>query len=309
MLVHVDTDFGGDPDDACAVAMLLGWPDVEIVGVTTNLDPGGTRAGCVCHLLSRVGRDDIAVAAGSGASLTTLKRYESTWGDPRYWPEPVEPRPAAPGAALDLLAQSIASGATVIAIGAFTNMALLEVSRPGSLNGTAVVATAGWLGPLPQGFPDWGPEMDFNVQCDTQAARLVAASADLTLVTLPASVKVHLRESDLPRLRAAGWIGQLLAMQSEANAIDTNMRELGRSFSALPDDLVNFHWDPVTCGVAVGWSGVKVHQRRLCTDMEGEVLRFREAPQGRLTRAVLDVGADQFRERWLRSIEAVQSRH
>lgn len=79
MLVHVDTDFGGDPDDACAVAMLLGWPDVEIVGVTTNLDPGGTRAGCVCHLLSRVGRDDIAVAAGSGASLTTLKRYESTW--------------------------------------------------------------------------------------------------------------------------------------------------------------------------------------------------------------------------------------
>ena len=39
MRVHVDTDFGGDPDDACAVAMLLGWPDVEIVGITTNLDP------------------------------------------------------------------------------------------------------------------------------------------------------------------------------------------------------------------------------------------------------------------------------
>jgi inosine-uridine nucleoside N-ribohydrolase len=43
MRVHVDTDFGGDPDDACAVTMLLGWPDVEIVGITTNLDAGGVH--------------------------------------------------------------------------------------------------------------------------------------------------------------------------------------------------------------------------------------------------------------------------
>jgi inosine-uridine nucleoside N-ribohydrolase len=308
MRVHVDTDFGGDPDDACGVAMLLGWPDVEIVGITTNLDPGGRRAGCVGHFLRRVGRDDIPVAAGAGASLTTLKRYESTWGDARYWPEAVEPRPAAPGAALELLGQNIVDGSTVIAIGAFTNLALLEVCRPGSLDGTAVVATAGWLGTLPQGFPEWGPEMDFNVQCDTRAASIVAASAELTLVTLPATVKAHLRATDLPRLRAAGWIGQLLAMQSEANAIDTRMGELGRSFSALPDDLVNFHWDPVTCAVAAGWSGVSLQEFRLCTEMDGEVLRFHEVPEGTLTRAVLDVDADEFRERWLRSIEATQSR-
>jgi inosine-uridine nucleoside N-ribohydrolase len=35
MRLHVDTDFAGDPDDACALAMVLGWPGVELVGVTT----------------------------------------------------------------------------------------------------------------------------------------------------------------------------------------------------------------------------------------------------------------------------------
>ena len=36
--VHLDTDLGGDPDDVCALSMLLGWPDVEVVGITTVLD-------------------------------------------------------------------------------------------------------------------------------------------------------------------------------------------------------------------------------------------------------------------------------
>lgn len=306
MRLHIDTDFGGDPDDACAVAMLLGWPDVDIVGITTNLDVGGRRAGCACHFLKQAGRGDIPVVAGAGASLTTLEQYESTWGNPRYWPEPVEPRPAAPGAALDLLRQNIAHGAAVLAIGAFTNLAMLEVSQPGSLAGARVVATAGWLGPLPEGFPQWGPDMDFNVQCDTRAASIVAAVADLTLVTLPASIKAHLRATDLARLRRAGRLGWLLAMQSEAYAADTQMTRLGRSCSALPDDLVNFHWDPVTCAIAAGWPGAALHELLLTTEPERELLRFRERAEGKSTQVVLDIDADDFRETWLRSIEATQ---
>ncbi|SDK95881.1 hypothetical protein [Nonomuraea jiangxiensis] len=29
--MHLDTDFGGHPDDACALAMVLGQPGVEVV--------------------------------------------------------------------------------------------------------------------------------------------------------------------------------------------------------------------------------------------------------------------------------------
>jgi inosine-uridine nucleoside N-ribohydrolase len=28
--VHMDTDLGGDPDDACALAFLLGWPKYRV---------------------------------------------------------------------------------------------------------------------------------------------------------------------------------------------------------------------------------------------------------------------------------------
>jgi hypothetical protein len=42
--IHLDTDLGGDTDDACALAMLLGWPGVELVGIATTADPGRYEA-------------------------------------------------------------------------------------------------------------------------------------------------------------------------------------------------------------------------------------------------------------------------
>jgi purine nucleosidase len=42
--VHLDTDLGGDPDDVCALAMLLKWPGVEITAITTTAEAGGRRA-------------------------------------------------------------------------------------------------------------------------------------------------------------------------------------------------------------------------------------------------------------------------
>lgn len=108
MRVHLDTDLGGDPDDACALAMLLGWPGVELVGITTTIDPGGRRAGCVAHCLRLTGREDVLVAAGAAVSMTTLQLAEPA-GQP-YWPATAVPRPSPPGAALDLLDSSIAAG-------------------------------------------------------------------------------------------------------------------------------------------------------------------------------------------------------
>ena len=43
LVVHVDTDIGGDPDDLCALAIQLGWPGVGLAGVTTSTDEGGMR--------------------------------------------------------------------------------------------------------------------------------------------------------------------------------------------------------------------------------------------------------------------------
>lgn len=303
MRIHLDTDLGGDTDDACALAMLLGWPEAEITGITTVADPGGRRAAYVAHLLRVAGRDDIPLAAGAEVSATTLGRADPV-DDERHWPASVTPRPSPPGAALDLLERSLDTGATLVAIGPYTNLALLEISRIGSLRRQPVVVMGGWVEPPAPGLPRWGPEMDFNVQWDTRAAEVVAATARLTMVTLPATLSAHLRRADLPRLRAAGPLGQLLARQSEAHAETYQMEKLGRDHSGLPDDLLNFQYDPVACAVALGWSGATVEDIRVRPLRMDDVLSFQPDSEGRSTRVVLDVDGAAFRERWLSAVEA-----
>ncbi len=162
----------------------------------------------------------------------------------------------------------------------------------------------GWVYPPADGLPPWGPEMDWNVQCDTRAAQIVAgATASLTLATLPATLRAPLRAAHLPRLRAAGRLGALLARQSEAHAEDADMAALGRAHAALPDDLLNFLYDPVACALAVGWPGAVVEEMGLEPTLEAGVLRFRSCAEGRPTRVLIDLDADAFNEAWLASVE------
>jgi inosine-uridine nucleoside N-ribohydrolase len=303
--VHLDTDLGGDPDDACALAMLLGWPGVDIAGITTTIDPGGQRAACVSHCLTLAGRQGIPVVAGEEASLITRRIARPATADERYWPDDIAPTPSPSGAAPEMLGRSIQQGLTIIAIGPLTNLAQLEISRPGSLGGARVVAMAGWINPPADGLPPWGPERDWNVQWDTHAAQTVAATAgDLTLVPLPVTLEAHLRERDLPRLRAAGPLGKLLAQQSEARRDDEGLAGVGRSHSGLPDDLVNFHPDPVTCAVALGWPGAVIEQMRLRPVMDKDVLRFSPDEGGRATKVIVDIDAKAFGKIWLDAVEA-----
>jgi purine nucleosidase len=305
--IHLDTDLGGDTDDACALAMLLGWPGVEVVGVTTVADRDGVRAGYVGHCLGLAEREDVPVAAGAGVSLSTLRAADPVTGDERYWPVGIAPRPGSPGAALDLLEESIATGATVVAIGPLTNLALLEVVRPGSLGRGPVVAMGGWTQPPADGLPAWGPDMDFNMQFDPLAAQVVTATAaDLTLAALPATLKAHLRAADLPRLRASGPLGELLARQGEAHGADHDMAALGRAHQGLPDDLLNFQYDPVACAVAAGWPGAVVEHQHLHPVIDGEVLWFPPAIDGRPVRVVVDLDGAALAEAFLDAVEAAQ---
>jgi inosine-uridine nucleoside N-ribohydrolase len=282
--------------------MMLGWSGVEITGITTVADPGGRRAAYVAYLLHLAGRGEIPVAAGAEVSSTTLGRADPV-DDERHWPADIAPRPSPPGAALELLGRSLDAGATLVAIGPYTNLALLEISRAGSLAREPVVVMGGWVHQPAPGLPQWGPDMDFNVQWDTRAAEVVAATAQLTLVTLSATLSAQLRRTDLPRLQAAGPLGQLLARQSEAHGQTYQMEQLGREHSGLPDDLLNFQYDPVACAVALGWPGATVTDMRMRPVRRDGVLFFQSHPEGRPTRVVLDVDGVAFRETWMSAVE------
>lgn len=300
MLVHLDTDIGSDPDDACALVMLLGWPGARLVGVTTSGDPDGRRAGCARYLLDRLGAGEVPVGVGGTADAGA----RAVADDRRYWPGDVEPRPGRPGEAVELLRDSVARGAVVVSVGPYTNLAALERRTPGALAGVRVVLMGGWVETPAPGLPGWGPARDYNVQADRESARVVFETAgDLTLSTLTASLRVPLRRGHLRELRGLGEVGALLARQSEVHGAESGKSALGPEHAGLPDDLVNFHYDPLACAVALGWPGAVVAERRLRAVEEGAVLRWlRDDDGGRPVRVVVDADGEAFSRVWLDAV-------
>jgi purine nucleosidase len=301
-LIHLDTDLGGDTDDLCALVMLLGWPGVELAAVTTCTERDGLRAAAAAYTLRLAGRESVPVVAGATGSLAGFASPPG-FGDPeRYWPEPLTPQPAPPGAAIDRMAVSIDAGATLAAVGPFTNLALLEAAHPGLLKSTEIVMMGGYVAPPGEGLPRWGPNMDANVQADTIAARIVFERSNPILVPVAVTLQVPLREAQLPALRAAGPLGRLIARQGELIAADWDFGKLGREHAGLPDDLLNFQHDPLACAVAAGWDGVVIEEMPLVPAMEGRWFRFRVDAKGKRTRVVTRVDAARFAPEWLQAV-------
>ena len=281
MRLHLDTDIGGDIDDACALAMLLG-SGVEIAGVTTVHDPDGRRAGYVHRLLELSRRDDVPVAAGRAPSMTTGTVPGALPDEVRYWGEPIATRPD--GDAVELLRANAIAGVPIVAIGPFTNLALAGAA----LGSTHVVLMGGWDRlPRPE-LPQWGPEMDWNVTCDrTAAAQTVAAAGRLTVAPLAVTMEAQLHRVHLPRLRAAGAVGELLARQAEAHAAD----------QSAATDLVNYQYDSVACATALGWPAVRVEPSTMSAIVD--------IPGDRPIDLVTAVDGPALAEAWLAAIEAI----
>jgi purine nucleosidase len=303
--VHLDTDIGSDTDDLCALAMLLGWEGVDLVGVTTNTDPGGIRAGYVDWVLRLVGRTDVIVRAGAEGSLSGLFVPLQF---PDYWPEPIEPRPSRPGEALDLLCANAEAGATIVAVGPYTNLALLEAARPGLLARSDLVVMGGHVTAPRPDLPQWGVHDDFNVQQDRRAAAIVFGRCRPVVVPIAVTIEAYLRHAHLARLRAAGRLGRLLADQGEQHARDNGRTETGRAYPGLPDDLLNFHYDPLACAVAVGWDGVRFQDIPTKLELRDERLWMAPRAGEPSLRVATEVDGPRFEDAWLTSIDNASGR-
>jgi purine nucleosidase len=300
MKVHLDTDIGSDTDDLCALAMLLGWDQVELVGVTTSTDPGGRRAGYAVYALALAGHEEVPVVAGAEG---TLAPPMVPFAFPDYWPEPVPERPSSPGAATDALAAAAEGGATVVAIGPYTNLAMLEVARPGAVGSASVVVMGGHVTAPREGYPPVGIDVDFNVQQDRIAASIVLRAGRPLVVPVSITVEVALREAHLARLRRSGRLGTLIADQAEAHARDERVHELARRFERLPDDLLNFQHDPLACAVALGWDGVEIEDVPTELELRDDRLRMTRSEGLPTLPVVTSVDAQAFEEVWLAAVE------
>ncbi len=305
MKVHLDTDLGGDTDDLCALALLLCWPDVEISGITTVIEDGGRRAGYVRYALALAGRSEIPVAAGADASCGRFRYPAGLPAEDAYWPQPVAPAPGPPADALTLLQRSIESGARVVAIGPYTNLALLDEAQPGLLGRADLYLMGGYLHPMPAGFPQWDNTMDFNVQFDVTSARHIFERYSPTLIPIEVTAQTALRRAYLPALRAAGPLGRLLARQAEAIAAEEKHEEIyGRTCAGLPDDMLNFQHDALACAVALGWEGVTVERTGVRTEVRDGWLYEQVDAAGRAMDVVTAVDGPRFDEFWLNLVTA-----
>jgi inosine-uridine nucleoside N-ribohydrolase len=293
--VHLDTDLGSDTDDLCALAMLLGWPDVELVGVTTVSDPGGIRAGMTRYALGLAGREDIPVAAGAEGSLGG---YFIPLEFPDVWPEPIERAPSPPGAAVDLLLASIEVGATVVAIGPFTNLAMLEGARPGALAAAPLHVMGGWITPPPPGYPEWVWDQEVNTNQDALAAKVVFDRCHPVATQIAATLETFLRERDLPALDEAGPLARLIADQARARGRERTMHELPKRHPVLPHDLLNFQYDPLACAVACGWDGARLEEIPIRTELVDDRIRLHVSEGGVRTPIVMGADGDRLARDW-----------
>jgi len=299
--IHLDTDFGGDIDDLCALALLLASPEVELTGITTAADEGGRRCGYVRYVLALAGRSDIPVAAGADVSLGYYRWRPGYYEDAAYWPEPVARSPNPLKDALELIDRSVEQGATIVGIGPYTNLALFDQRRPGLLDAVPLYLMGFFIRPIPDGFPQWDIDADWNVQSDVAAAQqLLEANAPI-VIPAEMTLQTSLRRAYLPRLRRANSIGALIARQAEAFARDErNEEKIGQTCAGLPDDTINFLHDPLACAVALGWAGVGIETIPLRAELnDSGYLRAVPAADGKPTRVVTRVDGAGFGEWWL----------
>ena len=302
--LHLDTDIGGDIDDLCALAMVLNWPDAELLAITTVAEHHGKRAGYARYAAALAGHEDIPVAAGAEASLDCYRSWQGLPDEGAYWPEPIPPVPTSLDEALSLLQNSIEQGAIIVTIGPLTNLALLEKRSPGILRQARLYIMGGWVFPPRKGFPAWDNHMDWNLQVDVQSAYYVIQHADPTLVPVSVTVETSLRRAYLPLLRQSGPLAQLLARQAEAHARNVNIEaRYGQTCAGLPEDTVNFQHDPLACAIALGWNeGVEIREIPLKSEVKDGWLLQRVDDGGEPTRVVVRVNADTFNKLWLDTV-------
>jgi len=213
--VIIDTDPG--LDDALALLLALGSPEVDVVGVTTvvgntTLANATTNA---LRILELAGRSDIPVAAGAARPLVreALRTAAYVHGTDGLGGLPLPPprtRPA-PGHAVDLIAARLLATAepvTVVAIGPLTNIALLVATRP---DAAARIGRLVVMGGAARGG-NATPTGEYNIWIDPEAAyRVFTAGLPLTMIGLDVTDRSVVTPKDVDVLRTGGRIARFAA--------------------------------------------------------------------------------------------------
>ncbi|WP_239065876.1 nucleoside hydrolase [Microbacterium hibisci] len=209
MTLFLDTDIGTDVDDALALALIAGSPELELAGISTVYGDTALRARLARRYLRIAGRNaEIPIAAGTEVPLS---------GREVWWPghegalfedladERVDPD------GVRLLAETVArhrGEIDVLAIGPLTNIAAALESDPSFESNVRRLVIMG---------ADFRPHRripEHNIKSDVDSARRVFASGlDIHVGGLELTTRFWLDSRDVDVIEGAGALGAVLARE------------------------------------------------------------------------------------------------
>lgn len=207
MILYIDCDTG--VDDAVALALLAGRPEVQIAGIgTTSGNTSAAQAATnTLAVLALAGRDDIPVAIGGPPGGDYRGGAEDVHGSNGIGGVELPPAPRGPidGTAADLLvnlARAHPGELLVLATGPMTNLATALRAEARLPELVAGVTAMGGAVRVPGNVT---PRAEANIADDPEsAAAAVAAPWPMTLVPLDVTLQHRFTERDLDALRGTG---------------------------------------------------------------------------------------------------------
>jgi inosine-uridine nucleoside N-ribohydrolase len=212
--IILDCDPGHD--DAIALMLALGSPEVELLGVTTvsgNQTVERTTENAI-RVLDHLGREHIPVVAGAQRPLVRERYAAANVHGQSGLDGPDMPPPARlpePEHAIEWMANTLSaqpSPVTLIPTGPLTNVALFLARYPELEPKVARVVLMG--GAIGEG--NVTPAAEFNIWADPEAAqRVLSSGLDVTMVGLDVTHRALMREPHVARLADCGIAGRLVA--------------------------------------------------------------------------------------------------
>jgi len=204
--IIIDTDIGGDIDDAFAVGLALRSPEFQIVGISSAWGDTQLRARLLSRFLKETGRGDIPVAIGIArhppGKVDVLTQALYAQGGPADQNDPN---------AVDFILEQIKlhpGEITLIAIGPETNLGAAIDRDAATFRKLKRVVLMG--GSVYRGYSQFnygkthGPDPEWNILCDIQAAQKVFGSG-VPLYVMPLdSTQIKLQELERAEIFKAG---------------------------------------------------------------------------------------------------------
>lgn len=255
MKFWIDTDIGGDIDDALALLLAMSYDDIEIVGVSTVFENTVARAKIAKKLLEMGNKPHVKVYAGIGqpfkATTVHNHRVDLVSYPKTYIPSLFDDVQIEDLGAIEALKQALEENddLVVITLGALTNIAYLINSHPetaAKIKKLYIMGTAIWLN-----------LNEFNISCDPEAADIVLnAPIPKAVISLDVTFKCQLNNEQIETLK-----------QCDSELVKTVI-----AMNELWGEGMILH-DPLTLSEAINENFVTYEPGNLKVELEGSYSR------------------------------------